>query len=270
MVPETHNGTCPCCLKQHRATKRGVVTRHGWQETGRQVGSFGQGFQWGECAGWGKLPLETTDADALEILETLTERMGKLQKEIHRHTDGAESYTESINLTDNRNLEGYEAAINRLGLSFQRQTQSIKRQGIRVFYETVEVFTVTVTRGFSEAKVTQSDVGGWGSYLAFSVRSWESLRQGFLRGLQTTLEAMETQYKRIQAAVVYHRDNPSNGVPVAVEAPTVHFRRELERSGRKVTRIACGAKVSSLSTTVVKEITCKRCLNKKVLDSLPD
>ena len=64
-VPYGKKATCPCCLKSHSVTQNaGTMVRHGWKETGRQVGSYGNGYQWGECKGWGMRPLEETDADA--------------------------------------------------------------------------------------------------------------------------------------------------------------------------------------------------------------
>ena len=61
--------TCPCCLrgiKLHRTSYR--LARHGWRESGRVAGSYGNGFQWGACAGSGMRPIEVTDADALPIV----------------------------------------------------------------------------------------------------------------------------------------------------------------------------------------------------------
>jgi len=67
--PEAHHHgerhTCPVCLRAIKTTKRGAISRHGWSESGRVGGSFGNGYQWGSCNGSGSTPIEVSDWHAL-------------------------------------------------------------------------------------------------------------------------------------------------------------------------------------------------------------
>lgn len=67
--PEAHRPgerhTCPHCLRRLRTTPKGVMVRHGWEESGRQLGAHGLGEQTAPCPGTGKVPVEVSDAPAL-------------------------------------------------------------------------------------------------------------------------------------------------------------------------------------------------------------
>ena len=60
-VVKGNAATCPCCLKFHEVITSGRMVRHGWKETGRRVGEYGMGFQWGNCHGWSLRPLQETE-----------------------------------------------------------------------------------------------------------------------------------------------------------------------------------------------------------------
>ena len=89
-VPYVQKGTCPCCLKSHSVTQKvGTMVRHGWKETGRQVGSYGNGYQWGECKGWGMRPLEETDADAQDIILGMVESRDEIASRLAELRSGS-------------------------------------------------------------------------------------------------------------------------------------------------------------------------------------
>ena len=89
-VPYGKKATCPCCLKSHSVTQNaGTMVRHGWKETGRQVGSYGNGYQWGECKGWGMRPLEETDADAQDIILGMVESRDEIASRLAELRSGS-------------------------------------------------------------------------------------------------------------------------------------------------------------------------------------
>lgn len=280
VVPHTNNGTCPCCLKQHRITKRGVVTRHGWNETGRQVGQWGQGFQWGECNGWGKRPLEMTDADAQEILVALERHMQKISEDITLHEGkGADSYTQTLKFkvySFGVKLEGFLKALQESGVEFTHKQIPEKLQGHRVYYEPREVFTLTIPRGSAYKMIPESAATG-NPYdnrkPLIEIKSWEDLRGKHVFLLQETLVGLQRSHEQIRKAVEYHRDNPSNGIPVVTSGPVFHYQGERLRKvydrktggavEKMVSYIACQTKAfHKLTTSNKEEVTCKRCLAK--------
>ena len=59
--------TCPGCLRQIRTNSLDLMYRHGWRETGRKAGQYGNSWQAGGCAGTGGAPIERTDKSARRI-----------------------------------------------------------------------------------------------------------------------------------------------------------------------------------------------------------
>lgn len=55
-------GTCQCCFRSSKLTKKETVTRHGWKETGgvRRTGEYGNVFHTGPCVGYKFPPFEVS------------------------------------------------------------------------------------------------------------------------------------------------------------------------------------------------------------------
>ena len=215
----TRRVQCPCCLKAHKAKKGGRVTRHGWKETGRIVGSYGNGWQWGNCSGWGQRPLEETDADALDVIEQIQADIDKATAELDEHVDGWDSYT----YTTTRQLYSFRAALDaRLtevlegldDLDVEITEARIRKQGHCVYYRDGLQYVVSVPRGHGGITLTARDLLGdagyrHGSGPILSVPSWDDLRQRYIAALRKHIAAAKAQQAAIREAIEHHRANPS-------------------------------------------------------------
>jgi hypothetical protein len=230
-------------------------------------GEYGNGFQWGECFGWGKLPLEQTDADAQVTLAALAIQIEKAEAACATHETGKDSYTASFLLHVEdwcSRLEATKAALDNLGLEYKLKDVQVRVEGYRVSYQPRHQLTVTVPRGYEGV-----DVSEWGNHGAsFKILSWEQLRALVVRDFQHDIKAMTAQRAAIMEAVEHHRANPSNGVPVVKKGPKVHYsytrERKHLRTGAPVVQIIipCTSKSrGKIRTTDKAEVTCSRCLN---------
>lgn len=266
-VPADKMGQCPCCLRAHRATKNGTLIRHGWQETGRQVGQFGCGFQWGNCRGWGKRPLEQTDADAQVILAELTQELAAARASREHHaTNGEERYpathVERYDLTEER-LASLERELASAFPDVVVTTSRERREGRRVHYATVATFEVPVKRGHVGFKKQNG-------YCWVTIPSYDELRDALVRELDRLIESLERQRDGIQEAVTHHRENPSNGMEDTVKrGPVTHWAVERERFDYaknkrvKVSALACGSRTfAARKSAELAEVTCSRCLKR--------
>lgn len=206
---------CPCCLRFHRAKKNGRLVRHGWKETGRRAGEYGQGFQWGNCHGWSKRPLEQTDADALIIIDRLQESIDRATAEIKEHERGRDSYTYvcikkvySFHRDQNRALAAHLESIY---VSCEITNDKIREQGARVYYAPALRYTFIVLRGFESVEITEADIMQHGASYSklISVPSWDQLRQKALSDLRFYINTARRQQQAIKDAIESHRANPS-------------------------------------------------------------
>jgi len=273
-VPANRTGQCSCCLKRHRSTKRGTLTRHGWQESGRRVGQWGCGFQWGACRGGSMRPLEQTDADALVILEELGKRIVGVATALkHHREDGLDGYTfrwvEDVHSF--RKADHLDALL-AMGLDVTVEDSRSKRKGHRVYYQAVRVFTFRVTMGADAVKVTGADLGvnGCGrSFERVTVPSYDDLRASYTRELEQAKLMLEAQRESIKEAVKQHRDNPTNGASdTKKRGKVIHWMRVITHrnfnpGSQHVTtrkRLACGSRgMSPRSSEDTSEVTCSRC-----------
>ena len=275
-VPAKRVGQCPCCLKAHRSTKRGTMTRHGWKESGRQVGQYGCGFQWGACHGGSMRPLEQTDADALVILKRLSESIRSIRKDIkHHESDGEDSYGWSY---ERRTFDFHGEAEKRAKLeeilskhyTVTASDRSMKVKGHRVHYVATRHLSIDVPRGTDAFKLTKDLVTGH-SYdkrsEVLTVPSYATLRGEYVRDLKRVEKQLAAQRDAIKTAIIHHRENPSNGAADTKKRGKVtHWRqriiREDWRTKKKVERvsIACRSRGAYiLATEDVAKVTCSRC-----------
>jgi len=284
-VPAENTGQCPCCLKRHRSTKRGTLTRHGWKETGRRVGQFGCGYQWGNCRGWGKRPLEQTDADALVILAELADHLEHARAQLaHHESDGEESYSWSHSERSDQFLNHQldwvaagtlEKLLKELGLAVETSESRQRRKGIRVYYVPVKVWQVEIPRGFEGTKITQDKLTGREldrHYARIQVPSYAETRDEFVRELRRMIGRLESQVKAIEAAIKHHLENPSQGSadtkkrgPVTHWLQTIHRKDYRHSPPKPITqkRIACGSRAMRLlHSEDPSEVTCSRCLKR--------
>ena len=151
---------CPTCLKTHCAKSDGSLVRHGWKETGRIMGEYGNGYQWGECFGWSMPPLEETDEHALATLKKIQAEIDKATAELDEHTEdkGWDSYTFIIEsgkiyrYGPNKH-EAINAFIEKNVIDGVTSSPVIKR---RDRYDSYYVRTFKVDRGFMGATICTS------------------------------------------------------------------------------------------------------------------
>lgn len=261
-VPSDKTGSCPCCLREHRASGRaGAMQRHGWKETGRQVGQHGCGFQWGACIGSGMRPLEETDRSAIIVLGRLAEEIEKTRASLARHTAGDDIYrhtTVSDSFGETRTREEASKAADALRAAGYTFTTAEARTGRRLDRLTIQ-HTVEVTRGAPA-------IGG-AYYDAVTVPAWETLRERAAKVAADMLKALEAQKVAIEKAVAYHFANPSNGGEDKVKrGPAMHLSRTFTRSdGSTLKRAACaafgfsGARRFMATTEDAAAVTCSKC-----------
>jgi hypothetical protein len=293
-VPADKTGQCPCCLKDHRSSERGTLVRHGWKEMGRIVGSYGNGYQFGNCNGWGKRPLEQTDADGLVILAGLVEEIKRTRDAIKLHTKGADSYmhTVTVSLEYDRDdktraakVARYEAALKAHGVEFTSRETKERKQGIRVYYAPAQLFTLTIKRRAAKIDVTREETEAKGSLtyardsVAFTVPSYEMRRASVVAELESIVKSLERQREAIKAAIKHHHDNPSNGgKDTKKRGKLVHLELTVVRSAsscapgttleqRTSKRLACGKRANTmtglrmhlLKTEDRSKVTCEKC-----------
>jgi len=273
-VPADKVGQCSCCLLEHRSTKRGTLVRHGWRESGRVVGQFGQGFQFGACHGGSLRPLEQTDADAVVILARLEESLARLAESVEDHTVGLSEYSweyervvYSFETADRARLEEF---LNTKYSAVIATDRSRREQGHRVYYRPTRHLSITVPRGTPELTVTKDVMTARAHHAsdhALTVPSYETLRAGCIAALKVCEAALTAQRAAIQAAIKHHFENPSNGKPDNKRRTKVcHWRRitlhEDYRTRTTVSRsrIACGSRaLGILASELASEVTCSRC-----------
>jgi hypothetical protein len=244
-LDRTRRGTCPCCLKDHNCLKHGPLTRHGWQEHGRKRGSYGQGFQWGECWGTSMRPLEETDRDGLVVLARLEEAIADTEAKLAYHVDtGAGSYPWAHRIHLRRLSHGRESDTAHLmtpreevlldfllrnGFSTERGeergTYTLARfydlsRGVEVGDMSFDVTsrtdwrtnipTVSIVTDGSERGLTGASSSTIDS-IGFHVPSYETQRRKKIERLRARLlETRETRDK-IAAAIAHHKESPSWG-----------------------------------------------------------
>lgn len=215
-LTNTTKGQCPCCLKMHRTTKKGLMVRHGWKETGRQVGVLGQGYQWGACSGGGMRPLEQTDSDARTIMRGIQADIERAEALLVEHETGRDTYTETHQFVVYRHdgeerIQRTGEALTALGLEWKAVDTQVRKKAARVYYADAKKFLITVPRDFAGADIPRSAISGL-SYQRgtdFSVRSWDELRQAYVRDLQHTLKGLRDLHKAIEDACEHHLNNPT-------------------------------------------------------------
>jgi len=271
-VPHDKTGQCPCCLKQHRASgRKNALQRHGWKETGRQIGQHGCGFQWGACHGSGMRPLEETDRSAVVVLARLATEIGKTGEALALHTKGEDTYRYSIKVqsysdaSTQEDAAKVEAKLGKAALTFTK-VETTERRGRMGSTRALVQFTVTILRGAAKF----GDEYGSG----LSLPAWETLRARTAKEVASMLKALQEQETAIKVAVAFHFANPSNGgEDKNNRGPACHFKRTWIRSAessrpgltdlqRTRTAIACGAQEyrAFRNTAVEAEVTCARCL----------
>jgi len=284
-LDRTRRGTCPCCLKEHNATKGGGMTRHGWKETGRRAGSYGNGYQWGACWGGGLRPLEETDRSGLYVVAKMDASELELEGKLAYHKAGeSDHYAFEIVV---RTFDGSgPLLIEKLQESVTMYPMpSRDKRGNKV-----TIYDVVVPRGFKGVTVKMTYQGtpvekvakvaaftkGWTSRRSVSVPPYEELRQREIGNIERAIQNLKDQRAWILSAIAHHKDNPSWGVPHGAKK-CVHLakvrsykRRGMGNDGairERVVReehLACSrfktpADVAH-STEIREEVTCSRCL----------
>ena len=101
-------GTCPACLREVAVTADGAVVRHGWKESGRRRGVYGQGIQWGRCMGTGLRPLEETDADLVKSIQRIEVAIRDARRDADWHeSEGADEYVGNAGSVTRQNGYGF-------------------------------------------------------------------------------------------------------------------------------------------------------------------
>lgn len=252
--------TCPCCLRPIKTKTNGQMVRHGWKETGRQVGQWGCGYQWGSCNGWGSLPLETTDRDALKVVAGLTREIKAISAEIKRHATGkVDHYVARIRVADlgNQRFKDEETA---------RQARSaVKLTEAGFEYDLEEVKPTKHWQRHSEwfAKVTVAKGQEAHKEYQVYVPSYEEMRTKAKAQLEKIRKGLEDARTAIQEAIRHHKANPSTG-KVEKTGPVVHLACNWKnRSGRivgKCSQYSMRPAMSARTTEDHSKVTCKRCL----------
>jgi len=274
-VTPDKRATCPCCLRAMRVAKNGTMVRHGWEETGRRVGEWGRGFQWGNCHGWHKRPIEQTDKDGRYFRKLLREQVAALDVEIAKHEQRKiASYRHGWSFatfgSNPETAEGVATALTAAGFKATTKKVSLKRKGHRVYYvDGVEVdFSVSV--GDENRPVTYDDTLTVkdrfnGDVVHHHVPGYEEVRRSYLGELSCERMSLARQADAIEGTIRATYAKPSNGaVDTKNRGPVVHFEHyPLAYSGERRKVIACRSRAFSvLKTEKRDEVTCKRCLKR--------
>lgn len=276
-------GQCPCCLASHRTSlKGGRLARHGWRESGRQVGSFGLGFQWGSCVGSSMSPLEETDRDGLTTIKLLDQRLKELAENLAMQREtGKDTYTAKISgdgpwasdrVKAREKAEKLLAGIDRL--LKKADVEAVLRvdtngRGYQEKYQVVG--SVTQKRGAEAVVLPGEEVyaedpsrksSGW----SIKIPSWQKLREREIEGLVSTQKALTEQRGAILKAIEHHKANPSTGSAKTEKA--VHYVRRWTITNatgapqeRKGLECSWRARVGGPGQTEnASEVTCQRCL----------
>ena len=271
-VPSDKRATCPCCLRAMRVTTKGRMVRHGWKETGRRVGEYGSGFQWGDCHGGAHLPLEQTDKHGRMFAERLREEVAKVNKALRKHESRkVDSYSYRWDRADGRfgirtTLEWIERHLKAAGFRVTVETGTVKDTTYRRvrWLDTINV-VFEVREGDAERRVTSEHFGEHRSYFGpttyRTVPSFEAMREAYIRQLAATRDALVAQAERIEATIRKHAANPSNGAEDKKRGPVVHYQfRRTYPNGRVREFIGCGSRAYSIyKSENPDEVTCKRC-----------
>jgi hypothetical protein len=196
------------------------MTRHGWKEEGRIMGSYGNGLQWGECRGWGMRPLEETDRDALVIIDEFQKQIERATRELSEHEEGWTSYKwihtdrfwKGQQPCDRTGLPfdvAMKSAIVELGLYVEVREVQVKKQGHRVYYQTSHRYSVDVPKGYEGATIMGRDIHSkamWGTKMV--IPSYETMRARYIANLHRYIESAKTSQETIRKAIEHHRENP--------------------------------------------------------------
>ena len=199
-APKGTKATCPCCLKKHNAKTDGTLTRHGWKETGRTVGSYGNGYQWGECAGWDRRPLEQTDADALAIIDIIEADIPKMEADLEQHATTEQAYTHRLEFKCYSSSYGEE--MSRARAAFTAEGADVLKGYIQVGRLPALVALWAIEPG-AESRYASD---GWGKV---QIPSYAVVRGRFLAGLKGQIESAKAQVAALREAIATHRANPA-------------------------------------------------------------
>lgn len=199
-APKGTKVTCPCCLKKHNAKTDGTLTRHGWKETGRTVGSYGNGYQWGECAGWDRRPLEQTDADALAIIDIIEADIPKMEADLEQHATTEQAYTHRLEFKCYSSSYGEE--MSRARAAFTAEGADVLKGYIQVGRLPALVALWAIEPG-AESRYASD---GWGKV---QIPSHAVVRGRFLAGLKGQIESAKAQVAALREAIATHRANPA-------------------------------------------------------------
>jgi hypothetical protein len=254
--------------------------RHGWKETGRRHGQIGCGFQWGSCHGTGLAPLEETSKHGELILERLSKEIGRTEVYRSKHALGEiESYEYTgktrgpIQGTKDPKQFADEAVarLTEAGHQVEASVISERRQGFRVYYQTMIAFRFTVPKGAEEQEVSEALLHGRGyGSKVFRIPSYTTMQERTVRELDQLLEGLRRQETAIRTAILYHYENPSKGVASKKKGPCVHYKQTIKRFNYReskeyetVIQAACRTRAYSvLSSENREEVTCSRCLKR--------
>ena len=220
--PQYHNapgtrddkGTCPCCLKTHCLVTVGRMVRHGWKETGRIRGQWGNGFQWGNCHGWQQRPLEQTDEDALKLVVRLDKQLAKVEERA-AYLRSDECSQEFIHTHDQRDYghgslgEYVDQLVNFVGTLPESLNVEIhdttKRNDRyrRITHDRYKSFSFTIEPGFEGLEVKQSEVTGkiWDRGVALKLPSWEARRQLAIANVEASIANLKAHRQRMVDAI---------------------------------------------------------------------
>ncbi len=213
-TPIANNGlaTCPCCLRAIRTTKPGRIVRHGWNETGRKVGEFGRGFQWGACFGGTCRPIEETDKDALKFADRMREAAVQARASADNHAAGeVSSYRTGVHFSRGvptvRNPD-YDEKVrgSRYSLDIEvtvggpavQWVEGIDIEGVPnpKYRHGSPVWTATVHKGHSDLPIDMRR-SRYGASEGTEPKSWEGLRDGAVRHLTASAAGLEAAAARL-------------------------------------------------------------------------
>ena len=212
---------CPCCLRDIRTKKDGSMTRHGWKEEGRIMGSYGNGLQWGECRGWGMRPLEETDRDALVIIDEFQKQIERATRELDEHEEGWTSY-KWVHTHKYWSYRDKQAGCKRTGLPFHVALKSaIVELGLYVedreaqhklapgYYQPAYRYSVAVPKGYEGATIMGRDIHSGSMYgMKVEIPSYETMRARYIDRLHRYIESAKASQEAIRKAIEHHRENP--------------------------------------------------------------
>lgn len=206
-APKGTKVTCPCCLKKHNAKTDGTLTRHGWKETGRTVGSYGNGYQWGECAGWDRRPLEQTDADALAITDMIEADIPKMEADLERHETTRQTYTHRSEVTyydGNRDgeMDAGFVAMSEAGADVSEGT--VRRVSHVVRHIPALIALWSVEPGADLRRVSDGS-----TFSKVRIPSYTDVRSAYLADLRGQIESAKAQVAALREAIATHRASPA-------------------------------------------------------------